>query len=391
MYLHVNAEAMSTSYLLEDLPLILLNNPVNEKNPPAKDKSTYNHPLSYSENIQTIVIDPGHGGKDHGTSGKLSKEKDLALQVSMRIGNLIKEKYPQINIIYTRETDVFIPLHERAEIANNAHADLFVSVHCNFVPKKDHVQGTETYVMGLHRAAENLDIAMRENSVIFFEENYEETYGDYDPNSPENYIIQSMYQYAHLEHSIAFANYLEHEFVQSCNRQSRGVKQAGFLVLRRTTMPSVLVEIGFLSNESEEKYLVSEKGQDEIAGSFVNALDNYINYLNSTRTEQKIQAELIAEKVSKTVESQELVEAPTVSNIVIEGSETYAIQLFATSNEIPETHQIYSQFQDVTVKQGNGMYKYLCGSFKEADEARNQLNVVHTIGYKDAFITKIGN
>jgi N-acetylmuramoyl-L-alanine amidase len=179
-----------------------------------------------------------------------------------------------MQVVLTRNTDEFIPLHERARIANRNSADLFISIHCNAISRADHVHGSETYVLGPHKLEENLAVAMRENSVVLQEENYETIYG-YDPNSPEAHIIMSMYQNAYLEHSILFADRVEKHMVQSAGRHSRGVKQAGFLVLRETTMPSVLVETGFLSNRQEEDYLRSQKGQYEIAQALLAAFAEY--------------------------------------------------------------------------------------------------------------------
>jgi N-acetylmuramoyl-L-alanine amidase len=231
--------------------------------------------------IKTVVIDPGHGGHDSGCLGASSNEKNVALKVSLRLGKLIEENFPDIKVLFTRKTDVFVELHRRAQIANQAKADLFICIHCNAGPKT--AFGSETFVMGLHKTNENLDVAKRENSVILKEENYEMQYDGFDPNSPEANIIFSMFQHAFLEQSLYFAGRVQHEFRTHANRHDRGVKQAGFLVLYKTAMPSVLIETGFLTNAEEEKYLNSNDGQDKIANSILRAFSSYKNWIEGKK------------------------------------------------------------------------------------------------------------
>ena len=230
--------------------------------------------LSAFDKLDKIVIDAGHGGKDHGCSGDHSKEKFIVLDIAKRLGALVKYYHPEIEVVYTRETDVFIPLDTRIDIANKNKADLFISIHANAI-HKEYVGGTETYVMGLHRAEENLAVAKRENSAILMENNYEKTYGGYDPTSPEAHILLSMYQNAYLDKSINFATKIENSFTSRTPLKSRGVKQAGFLVLRKATMPSVLIETGFLTNDLDEAYLMSEQGKDESADAILKAITQY--------------------------------------------------------------------------------------------------------------------
>lgn len=224
--------------------------------------------------IKTIVLDAGHGGRDPGCSGKKSREKDIALGVVMKLGQKLIKSYPHLNIIYTRNRDVFIPLYRRASIANNNNADLFISIHCNYMPGSTATRGSETYVMGLHTAEENLDVAKRENDAIFLEENYQANY-DIDPNSDEWHIANSVLQTVQMEQSISFASKVEEEIASYEQRKSRGVKQAGFLVLRETAMPSVLVETGFLSSSRDEAYLLSHAGQNKVAESVFRAFQAY--------------------------------------------------------------------------------------------------------------------
>ncbi|MCH2044779.1 MAG: N-acetylmuramoyl-L-alanine amidase, partial [Saprospiraceae bacterium] len=201
--------------------------------------------------VRRVIIDAGHGGKDSGSLGSKCQEKDIALKIALKLGEYISTYLPDVEVVYTRKTDKFIPLHERAEIANDSDADVFISVHCNSLPKaKKYINGTETYVMGLHRAEENLAVAKRENEVILLENDYQQRYEGYDPSSPEAHIIFSMYQNAYLGQSILLAEKVESQFKNRAKRSSRGVKQAGFVVLRATAMPSILVETGFLSNST---------------------------------------------------------------------------------------------------------------------------------------------
>lgn len=235
---------------------------------------------AYPYAIKTVVIDAGHGGHDPGCLGSASKEKDVALSISLKLGKYIEENCPNTKVIYTRKTDVFIPLIDRAKIANGAKADLFISIHCNWSKNKA-ACGTETFSMGLHVANANLDVARRENSVILLEENYEANYEGFDPNSPEAYIIFSLYQNVNLDHSLSIAAKVQENFEGKLNRLNRGVKQAGLLVLYKTTMPAILVETGFLSNKEEEKFMTSEKGQDSIAYSVYEAFMEYKNEMES--------------------------------------------------------------------------------------------------------------
>jgi N-acetylmuramoyl-L-alanine amidase len=224
--------------------------------------------------IKTVVIDPGHGGRDPGAVGRNSKEKDITLAISMKLGEYIKENMPDVKVIYTREKDEFVELFRRAQIANENNADLFISVHCNS-SRSSTALGTETFVMGLHRSEANLEVARKENASILFEEDYLDTYDGFDPHSPEANIIFSLYQNAYLDQSLSVASLIQDQFRERARRIDRGVKQAGFLVLYQITMPGILVEAGFLSNPREEQYLMSETGQAHIASAIYRAFRDY--------------------------------------------------------------------------------------------------------------------
>lgn len=228
---------------------------------------------THTYEVKTIVIDAGHGGKDPGCIGAHSKEAIVALGVATELGRILKEYMPSVKVIYTRDTDDFVELHERANIANKAGADLFISIHCNSGPSAAY--GTETFTMGLHTSNGNLEVAKRENNVVLKEDNYIEKYDGFDPNSPEAHILFSLFQNAHIDNSLLFASKIENQFAKRVNRHSRGVKQAGLLVLWKTAMPSVLIETGFLTNKTEENYLTNKENQVLMASGIYRAFKEY--------------------------------------------------------------------------------------------------------------------
>lgn len=230
--------------------------------------------------IRSVVIDAGHGGKDPGTVGKRSREKDVVLSLALQVGKYIEENLPDVEVIYTRKSDVFIELKERANIANRNKADLFVSIHCN-ASGTHSVHGTETYVMGSKNFGANFDIVKRENAVILMEEGYKENYEGFDPQSPESYMMFNLMQKAYFSNSLSLAQKIENDFVNRLNRSSRGVKQAPFYVLWTTSMPSVLIETGFLSNAKEETFLNSKQGQAYIASGIYRSIKAYKEEIES--------------------------------------------------------------------------------------------------------------
>lgn len=258
---------------------------------PTKNNSEFANSNTPSYQVRTIVIDPGHGGEEPGTVGSFSKEKDVVLSLGLLLGKMIEEEIPGVKVLYTRKTDVRVDLSKRAEFANQNKADLFISLHANAAPIKTvrrrnskgkmvnvrtqdkTVRGTETLVSGFNRLGES-DAAVRENASILFEDNIEETYGNFNPNDPESYIIFSLMKNQFRDQSIRLATFVEEEYVKG-GKKSRGVKEQSLMVLARTGMPAILTEIGFLSNPEEEKYLNSEKGQKELATELLNAIKAY--------------------------------------------------------------------------------------------------------------------
>ena len=236
---------------------------------------TANQAFAQGYKIKTIVIDPGHGGRKPGASGSFSKEKDISLKVALKLGEIIKEELPDIKVIFTRKTDIDVDLYRRAEIANDANADLFISVHCNSMPPGNkHIKGVETLVAGSHRLKEQ-DAAIRENADIKLEKNYKSKYDGYDPNNPSSFILLSLLKNTFRDKSIKFAKLIQNSYIKRDERFSRGVKEQGVLVLQRCGMPAVLTEVGFISNTEEEKYINSQKGQSEIANSIFEAIKTY--------------------------------------------------------------------------------------------------------------------
>ena len=225
----------------------------------------------------TLVIDAGHGGHDAGALGAISKEKDINLNVALAFGRYVEQNLPDVQVIYTRKTDVFIPLHQRADIANKAKADLFISVHTNSVVPGHYAKGFQVYTLGMHRAKDNLDVAMRENSVISMEKGYQQTYQGFDPKSSESYIMFEFMQNANMEKSVELARLIQRSVCSSANRIDKGVHQAGFLVLRESYMPSCLIELGFITAADEEEFLNSPDGIDAMAKGIYNAFVKYKN------------------------------------------------------------------------------------------------------------------
>lgn len=335
--------------------------------------------------LRTVVIDAGHGGHDHGCSGTHSKEKHIALNISKKLGKYINGKFPKVKVIYTREKDIFIPLHTRAEIANNNNADLFISIHCNAMGTKKHlVRGTETYVMGLHNADENLAVAKRENEAILLEKDYEKNYHGFDPESPEGHIILAMVQNAFLEQSISFAEKVEKNFNHLAGRKSRGVKQAGFLVLRETTMPSVLIETGYLTHKSEEKYMKSKQGQDELAFAIFKAFQSYKREIE---VDNATTPAALPAKRHHSINPQRDLSKENNFNTSKNSQKIFKVQLAASSKSIKTTHSKWKKVKfPIEMKRENGNFKYLAGNFETLAEANAARKKLRKLGFKGAFV-----
>lgn len=330
--------------------------------------------MAQTGKIQTVVIDAGHGGKDAGAVGKKGKEKNITLAVAKKTGEYIKKKYPDVNVIYTRTSDVFVELMERARIANRNNADLFISIHCNSVDKAPGTNGAETFVMGEHRNNANLNVAKRENASILYESDAQTNYDGFDPNSTEAYIAFSFIQSEFKQHSLELADLIQNELVTRAKRKDRGVQQAGFLVLYKTAMPSVLVELGFISNPTEEAYMMSANGQDQLASAIYRAFCSYkIHYDNeSVDLQQETQNEV--QNMAPSIDKNKGV--------------VYKVQFTTKSRKLDNPQSVYSKLQDVDYYEHNGMYKYTAGCFATKAEADNYLKEVVAKGFTDAFVVK---
>ena len=335
--------------------------------------------------IKTVVIDAGHGGKDSGAVGKKSKEKNITLAVAKKVGAEIQKKYPDVKVIYTRTTDVFVELIERANIANRNNADLFISIHCNAVANSPKTCGAETFIMGDHRNSANLAVAKRENASILYEADAEANYGGFDPNSTEAYIAFSFIQSEFKQRSLEFAELVQNELVGTAKRGNRGVQQAGFMVLYKTAMPSILIELDFISNPVAEAYMMSADGQNTLASSIVRAFGTYKT--NYERESVEMQQEVV-ERADETP-----VTPQTPANSVIDKNKGVVFKVqFATRNRPVDNPQaVYKGLQDIDYYEHNGMYKYTAGCFATRAEADDYLIVVQSKGYTDAFVVKFEN
>ena len=413
-------DSFETSPLLSDFTL-------DKKE--SKDKEIA--PNGYQ--IKTIVLDAGHGGRDAGCSGKTSKEKYIALNLVLKLGKAIEQQFPYIKVIYTRKTDVFIPLYKRAAVANKNNADLFISIHCNALSHKAHlVHGSETYVMGLHTAKHNLEVARRENESILLEADYQKNYQGFDPNSDEGHIFLTMFQNAFLDKSIQFAEKVEAKIKTRAQRRSRGVKQAGFVVLKETTMPSVLIETGYLTNSHEEAFLATDYGQNKMAGAIFEAFVDYkleveeqsfepaiaikkqpaptailssANYASNpvnqptneaikvSLTPKAIPTSLAVIKEPKVEKRVEKVTPPKAIELPLEkeAAIVFKIQLAASPAEIETANKKWSSIQFVEVRKEKSLYKYLTGSHSSYERAVKNRNEILVKGFNGAFVVAYKN
>ena len=316
------------------------------------------------EKIQTVVIDAGHGGKDTGALGKVTTEKAINLAVALKFGAYIEENLPDVKVIYTRKTDKFIELSERAAIANRNNADVFISIHVNSTEGTTTANGAETYVMGESKNEKNLAVAKKENASILLEDNTD-AYDNFDPNSTEAYIIFSLTQSLYQSQSLNFADKVQKQFA-SKGRHDRGVQQAGFLVLWKTAMPSVLVELGFINNAKEEQFLNSEKGQTQMALSLYRAFEEYKREFESENgSGAKPEAET----------------KPAVA-----GDTYFTVQFASRDKKVASTDKAFAGVKEVDVYEYNGAFRYVSGKFTSKDAATKRQAEVRALGYKDAFV-----
>lgn len=341
---------------------------------------------SIHANTFTVVIDPGHGGKDYGALGIKAKEKDINLSVALLLGNMIDNKLDNINVVYTRSNDKFLSLRERADIANKASGDIFISIHTNSIAKKAKnrktISGASVYTLGLHKTNENFDVAKRENSVIELEEDYSTSYSGFDPNSSESYIIFELNQNKHLEQSIEFASAVQDEFIHSAGRKDRGVRQAGFLVLAATSMPSILVELDFICNPTQEKFLSSKSGQKKLATAIFNALKKYINKYNRSI---KINETITNTNTNTNTNKQDIPTKETHTNKI-----EYRIQFLTSNKIIPKNDKRLKGLAPVEYYKDKNIYKYTYGSTSSWDEAVKIQNKIKN-KFPEAFIVKFKN
>jgi N-acetylmuramoyl-L-alanine amidase len=350
--------------------------------------------------LKTVVIDAGHGGKDPGAVGSMSKEKDIVLAIALKTGAYIKQHFPDVTVIYTRETDVFVELHKRAEIANKNNADLFISIHAN-ANKNKSAYGTDSWVMGLHRTKENLEVAKLENKVISIEDNYETRYQGMSAEDTDAIIIHTMMQSANLELSATFATYVQTQFRERVGRKDRGVHSAPFLVLWRTTMPSVLIETGFISNLEEEKYLNSEEGQTYLASAIFRAFRDYKNILEK-KTNFGVDTTAISRPSLPTVVApsppppqpqpqSQLQQTPVVNQISETKSDIYfSIQLASSQTLLQTNPENFLGLKNVFILHENNWNRYLVGKETTYQGIRNQLDAVKE-KYPSAFIVAVQN
>ena len=331
--------------------------------------------------LKTVVIDAGHGGHDPGAVSKQSKlsEKQINLDLALRLGARIQKAYPDVKVIYTRKTDKFVELAERGNIANRNHADLFISIHVNSA-KATAASGTETFVMGTDKSESNMAVCKRENSVILLEEDYSTTYEGFDPDNPESYIIFNLMQNAHFEQSIAFASLVQQNFIANGPiKKSRGVRQAPLMVLWRTTMPSVLIEVGFLSNSSDRTTLNNADNRQKIADDIFDAFASFKETYDADGTFSFDPAVL-------ETPADDLVDEPASPSPVV--GTHYEIQILASSKKLKNGAPELKGVQEYRVRFINGFYKYSVGNYPSKEEAERRLSGIRK-RFPGAFVVKI--
>lgn len=357
-----------------------------------------------------VVIDAGHGGHDPGASGKITKEKHINLKVALKVGNLIKSNCQDVKVVYTRNKDVFIPLDRRAEIANNAKADLFISIHTNALAKNRTMKGASTYTLGLAKSDANLEVAKRENAVILYESDYQTRYAGFNPNSAESYIIFEFMQDKYMEQSVHLASQMQKQFRQTCRRADRGVHQAGFLVLKASAMPSILIELGFISTPEEERFLYSEAGSSTMAQGIYRAFLNYkreqeIRLTGVSRTivpAEPLDIETAATTESPSDNEQRSAEAAASGNRMPASNPpaeqqktgradiTFKVQILTASRPLAQNDRRLKGLKEVEYYKEKGIYKYTCGASADYNQVlRTRRSLLPR--FKDAFIIAFRN
>lgn len=329
----------------------------------------------------TVVIDAGHGGKDPGavSANKQIYEKDITLKVALMVGESIAASHPEVKVLYTRKTDKFVGLNDRARMANKANADLFISIHVN-AAKNRSAKGAETFTLGVEeeRTELSLDVAKRENGVILLEDNHEKTYANFNPNSPESYIIFEYMQSEFVKESIHLAQYVQENFAKDANRQDRGVRQAGFLVLNATSMPSILVELGYISNAEEAKYLASATAQKRLSQCITKAFDQYYADL------KKLQNNMLMAEESLSNE-QENATGNLQTAVVRDDTPVFKVQFLSSSKKLEKGNPAFKGVSPVSYYYEKGLYKYTCGESANYNEILHVKNKVNE-KFKDAFV-----
>lgn len=346
-----------------------------------------------AKHTYTLVIDAGHGGKDAGAVGKFSKEKTINLNVALAFGRYVEQNCPDVKVIYTRKTDVFIPLHERAAIANRNKADVFISIHTNSVASRKPVTGLETYTMGMRRSGEKLSAAMRENEVVLIEDNYKQHYSGFDPRSPESYIIFEMINDKNMLESVELAKAIQKNVCRTAGRPDKGVKQDAFLVLRETSMPACLIELGYISTASEETYLNSSANVDAMGRGIYQA---FVQYKNKTtgkllppvqeevpikeerqepvKLEVPVKQDTVVEKPAPKVKKDTVIVSPQpevkADDVVAESLPVFKVQLMASSSKFAANDARFKGLKDVACYQEGGLWKYTIGSTSNYNEIR---------------------
>ena len=356
--------------------------------------------LTISAKQFTVVLDAGHGGKDPGAVGKKGQEKNINLNVALAVGKLISEKHPDVKVIYTRKTDKYVTLQERPNIANNADGDLFISIHTN-ASESTKAYGAETFTLGLSKSQANFEVAKRENSVLLLEDGNKETYQGFDPTSPDSYIMFEFMQSKYIDQSVEIAYYIQKEFVE-IKRLDRGVRQAIFWVLHQVKMPSILVELGFITNPTEEIFLLSEDGQKKMANCIYSAFEKYKHeYDKRTITTPQIETQPTTKEIEPTKEDTKKKKEKNKKNTSTDDNKqeksnvansdktiTYKIQVFSSRTLIPKNNSDYRKilnYQPISHYVENGWYKYTCGDSYTYAEAQNKLTEISK-SFKDALI-----